>query len=94
MDAATKYLYHKFVNDPNRWHPFLAIYYLTYRCDFRCPYCSNGLGEPFYRLSQETLPADSVLETLARVRHACDYIVITGGEPLKHPDFGEVIERV
>jgi organic radical activating enzyme len=24
---------------------------------------------------------------------SCDYLVITGGEPLKHPEFGSVIER-
>lgn len=94
MDPVTKYLYHKFVNNPNRWDPFLSIFYLTYRCDFRCPYCSNGSGDPFYGLSHEVLPAGSVMEVLACIRQACDYIVITGGEPLKHPDFGEVIERI
>jgi hypothetical protein len=24
------------------WRPLLAVYYLTYSCDFRCPYCSDG----------------------------------------------------
>jgi len=94
MNPASKYLYHKFVNNPERWHPFLAVYYLTYRCDFRCPYCSNGFNIPYHRLSQEVLPSDAVMDTLSRIRRACDYIVITGGEPLKHPEFSDVIRRV
>ena len=86
MNPALKYLYHQFVDDPERWDPFLAIFYLTYRCDFRCPYCSNGSGAPFYGLSREVLPGDAVMEILSRIRRSCDYVVITGGEPLLQLD--------
>lgn len=91
MNSALKYLHHKFMNTPNRWYPFLAVYYLTYRCNFRCPYCSNGFEKPYYHLSNEILPQDTVMKVLASIRKNCDYIVITGGEPLKHPEFAEVI---
>lgn len=94
MNVAGKYLYHKFIDGKGRWHPFLAVYYLTYRCALRCPYCSNGLNEPYYRLPADVLPADEVMEILARIRRSCEYLVITGGEPLQHPDFGQVIERI
>lgn len=93
MNPVLKYLHHKFINTPNRWHPFLAVYYLTYQCDFRCPYCSNGFGKPYYQLSQEILPQDEIMGILARIRNRCDYLVITGGEPLKHPEFAEVVGR-
>ncbi|HAK59707.1 MAG TPA: hypothetical protein DCO77_04900 [Nitrospiraceae bacterium] len=94
MNPALKYLYHKVIDSPKRWRPFLAVYYLTYQCDFRCPYCSNGFGKPYHHLSQEVLPAGAVSEILTRIRRSCDYIVITGGEPLKYPDFGEVMRQV
>jgi MoaA/NifB/PqqE/SkfB family radical SAM enzyme len=94
MNPAITYLYNRYINSPSRWHPFLAIFYLTYRCDFRCPYCSNGAGEPFYRLSKKVLPAGEVLRVLGRIRKNCEYLVITGGEPLKHPEFGRVMEGV
>lgn len=93
MHPALKYLYHKFINSHSRWHPFLAVYYLTYCCDFRCPYCSNGFNTPYHELTQAMLPADAVLKILGRIRRACDYLVITGGEPLNHPDFSDVIRR-
>jgi MoaA/NifB/PqqE/SkfB family radical SAM enzyme len=94
MNPGLKYLYHKFIDSLRRWHPILAVYYLTYQCDFRCPYCSNGFSKPYHRLPNDVLPADRVMEIFARIRRKCDYIVITGGEPLKHPQFSEVIERI
>ncbi len=94
MNPVFKYVHHKFVDSPDHWHPFLAVYYLTYRCDFRCPYCSNGFNKPYHQLSQEVLPSDSAVEILARIRRKCDYLVITGGEPLKHPEFSDVIARI
>ena len=94
MNPATKYLYHKYIDSPKRWHPFLAIFYLTYRCDFRCPYCSNGAKEPYYKLLRDVLPENEVLQVLARIRRHCDYVVITGGEPLKHPEFGSIMDRI
>lgn len=94
MHPAGKYLYHKYVDSTKRWHPFLAIFYLTYRCDFRCPYCSNGAKEPFYRLSRDILPADQVRRVLAHIRRHCDYVVLTGGEPMKHPEFGSIMDSI
>lgn len=94
MNPVLKYLYHKYIDSPRRWHPFLALFYLTYRCDFRCPYCSNGAREPYYRLPRDILSAGEVLRVLTRIRRHCDYLVITGGEPLKHPEFGSVMDGV
>lgn len=91
MNSALKYLYHKLIDSPDRWYPFLAVYYLTYECDFRCPYCSNGFNKPYHRMPKESLPAKDVMDILKRVRRKCDYLVITGGEPLKHPEFDRIM---
>ncbi len=70
----------------------LGVYYLTYECELRCPHCSDGNGEPYYRLPSTVLPAVRILDLLRIVRRHCDYLVLTGGEPLQHPDVVEVLE--
>jgi MoaA/NifB/PqqE/SkfB family radical SAM enzyme len=89
-----KYAYHAALDGPSgdRWHPFLAVYYLTYACDFRCPYCCDGAGRPYYQLPNATLDARGVLELLGAIRRHCDYVVITGGEPLQHPEVDAVLD--
>ena len=72
----------------------LAVYYLTYACDFRCPFCSDGAGAPYHRLRSGILPGPKVAELLRIIRRHSDYLVITGGEPLQHPDFREVMENL
>jgi MoaA/NifB/PqqE/SkfB family radical SAM enzyme len=94
MNNLFKYLYHKYLDRPNCWYPFLSVYYLTYRCNFRCPYCSNGFNKPYYALSPEIVPGEKVLDILKLIRKLCDYLVITGGEPLLHPDFAYVMEHL
>lgn len=76
---------------PQRWRPLLAVYYLCHACDFRCPYCSDGQGQPYHRLPDQRLPGAQVLELLRRVRQHCDYVVLTGGEPTQHEELGAVL---
>jgi MoaA/NifB/PqqE/SkfB family radical SAM enzyme len=73
------------------WHPLLAVYYLTYACDFRCPYCSDGEGRPYHTLADQALPADGALALLARIRRRCDHLVLTGGEPLRYRELDAVL---
>lgn len=80
--------------DPDTWHPLLAVYYLTYACDFRCPYCSDGNQTPYYQLRRERLSAADVLQVLAQIRKVCDHLVLTGGEPTQHPELDEVLQRL
>ncbi len=91
MNTVGSFLHHLWINDPQKWYPLLSVYYLTYACDFRCSHCSDGHGEPYYRLSSDTLPGARVLELLRIIRRHSDFLVVTGGEPLQHPDFAQVL---
>ncbi|MCP4132160.1 MAG: radical SAM protein [bacterium] len=94
MQLLGKYLYHKRGAGTERWNPVLAFYYLTNSCDFKCPYCTSG---PFMRDDcrepQSILPGEKVISLLKVIRQYTDYLVITGGEPLTHPDFSYVMEK-
>ncbi|MFH2008171.1 MAG: radical SAM protein [bacterium] len=94
MNAATKFLYHKTIDRKTRWYPMLSVYYLNYACSFRCPYCSDGAGRPYYALPRDILPGPEVVRLLGRIRRHCDHVVITGGEPLEHPDVTAVLEAL
>jgi MoaA/NifB/PqqE/SkfB family radical SAM enzyme len=94
MNDLFKFIYHKYVSEPKRWYPFLSVYYLTYECNFRCPYCSDGSGKPYYELKSNILPPEKVLEIFKNIRKHCNTLVITGGEPLNYPWFEEVISQV
>jgi MoaA/NifB/PqqE/SkfB family radical SAM enzyme len=72
----------------------LAVYYLTYACRFRCPYCSDGNGTPYPELRERILDATSAVKLLSHVRKYSDYLVLTGGEPLQHPELAEVLSGV
>lgn len=89
-----KYLYYKFSSGKKRWYPILGVYYLTYSCLFRCPYCSDGSGKPYYDIDFRESCGETALEILKKVRQYCDHIVITGGEPLEHSDFSLIFENI
>ncbi len=94
MNDVLKYLYHRYVDGPRRWYPFLSVYYLTYACDFRCPYCSDGAGRPYYALpTADTPSAETAIRIVDRIRGCVDSLVVTGGEPLQHPGFESIIRH-
>jgi MoaA/NifB/PqqE/SkfB family radical SAM enzyme len=92
--AINNTLRHLVTRDPETWHPLLAVYYLTYACDFRCPYCSDGNQTPYYKLRGERLAVDDVMRVLGEIRNVCDHLVITGGEPTKYPQLENILERL
>ena len=86
------YIRHKFIHDDAEWHPLAAVYYLTYRCEFRCSYCSDGNGVPYYRLTDKDVSAEHALAILKRIRRYSDILILTGGEPLLYPHIEQVLQ--
>jgi MoaA/NifB/PqqE/SkfB family radical SAM enzyme len=84
-------LRHLASGSPRGFHPLLAVHYLTYACRFRCPYCSDGNGVRYPDLRSPVLRAADALALYARVRARCDFLVLTGGEPLDHPAVDEIL---
>jgi pyruvate formate lyase activating enzyme len=71
----------------------VAATLFTYGCNLRCPYCHNA------NLVAGGVPADflsrgEVLRFLSRRRRVLDGVVVTGGEPLLHPDLPELIAEI
>ncbi len=88
---AFKLLYHRWVQAPRHWNPLVGIYYLTYACELRCAYCSDGAGRPYHTLPPATLSAPEVLRLLGVMRRHTAHLALTGGEPLEHPDLEAVL---
>lgn len=92
LRSTLNFLHHLAMGPEASWRPLLAVHYLTYACDFRCPYCSDGAGNPYYTLREPPLDGEGALEVLRRIRSCCEYVVLTGGEPLQHPQLEAILE--
>jgi MoaA/NifB/PqqE/SkfB family radical SAM enzyme len=77
-----------------RWDPFLSVFYLTYACDFRCFYCSDGKETPYYSLDNHRSDLDTALKITSGIRRFTNRLIITGGEPLLYPDAAEFLKRI
>ena len=71
----------------------LAATVFTGGCNLRCPFCHNALLVT--RLSESpTLSEEDVLSFLSGRRGLLDGVVLSGGEPLLHPDAPAFLEKV
>ncbi len=71
----------------------LAATVFTGGCNLRCPFCHNALLVT--RLSESpTIAEEEVLSFLASRRGLLDGMVLSGGEPLMHPDAADFLEKV
>lgn len=71
--------------------PLVIQCYLTLRCGFSCPHCLAA--------SQDSQPPDMSMELIERLfdqasRIGVKEILLTGGEPLHHPTFPDVVDRL
>lgn len=79
---------------PNAEGPALMSAYVTItrECNLACPYCYQGLSKRRGR----HMPLERIRELftkIAAINPDC-YMILTGGEPLMHPDIGEIFDLI
>ena len=92
LRSSLNFLHHLAGGGEHSWRPLLAVHYLTYACAFRCPYCSDGAQQPYHSLREPALDGSGALAVLGAIRRHCEHVVLTGGEPLQHPEFQLILE--
>jgi pyruvate formate lyase activating enzyme len=75
------------------WHGRISAVLWISGCDFVCPFCHN------YRIADDDpeltlVPWEDIARTLRRKRDWYDGAVLTGGEPLMHPEVFELCQRL
>ena len=71
----------------------LAATVFTGGCNLRCPFCHNALLVTRLAETPE-IPETEVLDFLASRRRLLDGVVLSGGEPLLHPDAANFLRKV
>jgi MoaA/NifB/PqqE/SkfB family radical SAM enzyme len=72
--------------------PLVAVYYVTTRCNLNCAYCED-FGQRRNAEAVAPVPLDDAVRILRIIRTGTDRLILTGGEPLLHPDVGELVQR-
>ncbi len=72
--------------------PLVVTYYLTTRCNLNCIYCED-FGARRNAEAHPPQPLETALAVLRVIRSATDRVILTGGEPLLHPQIDELIPR-
>ncbi len=90
----TNYLFNlaKLVRGDRVLHPLIATYYVTTQCNFNCAYCEY-FGARRNAQAEEQLDLECAVQILRVIRTGIDSLIITGGEPLLHPDIDQLITR-
>ena len=69
----------------------VAVVLFCKPCNFRCPFCHNGLTV----LEAETaIPFDDILKYLQSRKGLIDAVVVSGGEPTLMPDLKEKVKAL
>jgi len=72
--------------------PLVAVYYLTTRCNLNCAYCED-FGQRRNAGAVAPVPLDQARRILRVIRTGTDRLILTGGEPLLHPDAVELVHH-
>jgi MoaA/NifB/PqqE/SkfB family radical SAM enzyme len=94
MNDVIKYFAYKLTASSNRWYPFLSVYYLTYTCDFRCFYCSDGGGKPYHELPSKDPTIEEAKAILKNIRRNTNHLILTGGEPFLYTNITDVLNEL
>lgn len=74
---------------------YIAVF-LTLKCNLKCSYCINSVGDNNPRRRNETrLTGEQWAKTLNRIQSRSDLpITFQGGEPTLHPDFYSIVRNI
>lgn len=73
--------------------PLDSVYFtLTRECDLACPYCYQGLR----KRARKVMPLAHVRAIMDKIQaiNPNSHIIVTGGEPMLHPDFFAVLDLI
>jgi len=65
--------------------PLAVAYYVTTQCNLNCAYCED-FGRQRNDGAIPPLPLEDALQVLRVVRSGTDHLILTGGDPLLHPE--------
>ena len=89
---------YRFLNNGKSFYPSIVTFEITHRCNLRCRTCwlwgTSGKysGDEESQRIKEMSP-EEVTRFIDSVSSFRPYFLITGGEPLLHPNIGEVIQH-
>lgn len=81
----------KLARQDRHLNPNVAIYYVTGQCNLNCIYCED-FGARRNPANENPLPVDQAKHILSVIRTGTDALFLTGGEPLTHPQIGELAD--
>lgn len=65
--------------------------YLTFRCNFKCPYCINKAGE---FVPRKEMSGEEWVEALNKIDFGNISLTLGGGEPTLHKDFFQIVNNL
>lgn len=80
----------KLARQDRHLHPNVAIYYVTGQCNLNCMYCED-FGARRNSANESPLPIEQAKHILRVIRTGTDALFLTGGEPLTHPQIGDLV---
>ncbi len=70
--------------------PYIAVYYVTMQCNLNCAYCEDFGSRRNHQVTPNP-PLEDAKHILKVIRSGVDRLWLTGGEPLMHPQIGELL---
>jgi MoaA/NifB/PqqE/SkfB family radical SAM enzyme len=70
--------------------PLVAVYYVTMQCNLNCAYCEDFGSRRNEQVTQNP-PLEDAKKILRVIRSGLSRLWLTGGEPLAHPQIGELL---
>lgn len=73
--------------------PFIVGLTINTVCNLRCSYCFIGRDADHFPagFAKQGLSGDEIKRILSNIRSDTGFLILTGGEPLLHPDISEIL---